>query len=392
MSANVVFVFGLVALVSAILAWGLCVLPRENMQILATIPLRRIDGDLWRGVNLTWYGVMQMTGIVLAIALTLVLAGAAGVPTHALVLVIGVMLAVALPAAGLVARLVERQRGTFTVGGAVFAAAMFLPWTTVALDVLTGSDHAVPIISALAVAYPLGEGVGRLACISFGCCYGRRLDDCGPGLRALFGRRPAVVVGSTRKAAYAGRCEGVPLLPVPALSALVLSAGGLAGVPLFLNGNFRAAGALSLCVAFPWRFVSEFLRADYRGQGRLSAYQWMALACLAYVVSALGLLPAPVRLPDIHQGLALLVSPLTLLSLGALGVLVFIYLGVSQMTTATITNSNHLAAAPVSRDLVVNPPSVAVPAAPAWALFGMAILLFAAGASRLPRRRGSGGR
>lgn len=336
MSANVVFVFGLVALVSAILAWGLRVLPRENMQILATIPLRRVDGDVWRGVNLTWYGVMQMTGMVLGIALTLVLAGAAGVPTHALVLVIGVMLAVALPAAGLVARLVERQRGTFTVGGAVFAAAMFLPWTTLALDVVSGSDHAVPIISALAVAYPLGEGVGRLACISFGCCYGRRLDDCGPALRALFGWRPAVVVGSTRKAAYAGRCEGVPLLPVPALSALVLSAAGLAGVPLFLNGNFRAAGALSLCVAFPWRFVSEFLRADYRGKGRLSAYQWMALACMAYVVSALGLLSAPVRLPDIHHGLALLVSPLTLLSLAALGVLVFIYLGVSRMTTATI--------------------------------------------------------
>jgi hypothetical protein len=71
-----------VALVSAILAWGLRVLPRENMQILATIPLRRIDGDLWRGVNLTWYGVMQMAGMVLAVALALVLATAARVPTH----------------------------------------------------------------------------------------------------------------------------------------------------------------------------------------------------------------------------------------------------------------------------------------------------------------------
>jgi prolipoprotein diacylglyceryltransferase len=336
MSPNALFVLGLVALVSAILAWGLRVLPRENMQILATLPLRRIGGDLWRGVNLTWYGVMQMAGMVLAVALALVLATAARVPSHILVLVIGVMLAVALPAAGLVARLVEHRRGTFTVGGAVFAAALFLPWTTVVLDSLLGSDHAVPIISALAVAYPLGEGIGRLACISFGCCYGRRLDQCGPGLRALFGWRPAVVVGGTRKAAYEGQCEGVPLVPVPALSALVLSFAGLAGVPLFLDGNFRAAAVLSLSVAFLWRFTSEFLRADYRGKGRLSAYQWMALACLAYIVSALEWLSAPTRRPDIHHGLTLLGSPVVVLALAALGVVAFVYLGVSKMTTATV--------------------------------------------------------
>ncbi len=336
MSANTLFVLGLVATVSAILAWGLRVLPRENMQILASVPLRRIDGDLWRGVNLTWYGVMQMTGMVLAIALALVLAGAARVPAHALVLVIGVLLAVALPAAGLVARVVERRRGTYTVAGAVFAAALFLPWTTLGVDVLLGSDHAVPVISAIAVAYPIGEGIGRLACISFGCCYGRRVDDCGPWVRTLLGWRPAVVVGATRKAAYDGQCEGVPLLPTPALSALVLSAASLASVPLFLDGYFRAAGALSCSVAFSWRFVSEFLRADYRGRGRLSAYQWMALACLLYVVPALGFFSESRRLPNIHGGLVLLVSPFTLLALAAFGVVVFIYLGVSKMTTATI--------------------------------------------------------
>jgi len=346
MSPNMVFVVGLVVLVSAILTWGLRVLPRENMQILATIPLRRIDGDLWRGVNLTWYGVMQMTGMVLAIALALVLATAAGVPTQALVLVIGVMLAVALPAAGIVARLVERRRGTFTVGGAVFAAALFLPWTALALDLLTRGDHALPIISAIAVAYPLGEGIGRLACVSFGCCYGRRLEDCGPGLQALFRRRPAVVVGATRKAVYDGRCEGVPLVPAPALSALVLSFAGLIGVPLFLDGDFRAAAVLSLSVAFLWRFASEFLRADdrggRRGKRRLSAYQWMALASLVYVVSAVGLgsavglLSSPVRRPGILDGLALLASPFTLLALAAIGVAVFAYLGVSKVTTATL--------------------------------------------------------
>ncbi|MGB8293966.1 MAG: prolipoprotein diacylglyceryl transferase family protein [Polyangia bacterium] len=336
MSANSLFVLVLVALVSAILTWGLRVLPHENMQFLATVPLRRIEGGLWRGVNLTWYGVMQMIAMVLGIALALVLAGAAGVPVYAVALVMAVLLAVALPAAGLVARVVERRRGTFTVGGAVFVGALFLPWTTLGLDAIFGSDHALPIMSALAVVYPLGEGIGRLACISFGCCYGRRLDECGPRVRALFARRPAVVWGSTRKAAYAGKCEGVPLLPTQALSALVLSAAGLGGVPLFLAGDFRAAGVLSCSVAFCWRFASEFLRADYRGEGRISPYQWMALACLLYLVPAFGFLSASKRLPDIQGGLTLLQSPITLLGLAVLGAVVFLYLGVSKVTTAII--------------------------------------------------------
>jgi hypothetical protein len=62
----------------------------------------------------------------------------------------------------------------------------------------------------------------------------------------------------------------------------------------------------------------------------------MALACLAYIVSALGWLSAPTRRPDIHHGLSLLGSPFAVLALAALGVLVFVYLGVSKMTTATV--------------------------------------------------------
>ncbi len=41
----------------------------------------------------------------------------------------------------------------------------------------------VPIIPALAavmIAYAFGEGLGRLACISFGCCYGVALREAHP--------------------------------------------------------------------------------------------------------------------------------------------------------------------------------------------------------------------
>ena len=336
MGSNQWFSAGLIVAVGSILIFGLRILPRENMQILASVPVRRRPDGLWQGVNLTWYGAMQMTGMVCAVALALMLAGSAAVPMGKVVFMLAVLLAVALPAARLLALIVERRSGTFTVGGAVFAATVLLPWVAQLGDAWFGGIQAFPAVAALAVAYPVGEGIGRLACISFGCCYGRRLDTSPPWLRALFGWKPAIIVGRTRKAAYAGQCDGVPVLPVPALSACVLSAAGVGSVPIFLAGHFRAAALLSLGVAFAWRFVSEFLRADYRGEGRLSAYQWMALVCLCYTIPVIVWFPANHRVPDIHRGLVLFDSPLVWLALAGLGLVVFAYLGISKMTTATI--------------------------------------------------------
>jgi hypothetical protein len=221
---NTLFTFFLASIVGTILIWGLRALPRENMQILATIPWRRLESGLWRGVNLTWYGVMQTAATLLAIALALVLAGSAGVPVPTTAMSIGLTLFLAMPSARLVARLVERRSGTFTVGGAVFVATLLLPWLARAMDALGKTDHALHLLGALAVAYPLGEGLGRLACISFGCCYGRPIDHCGPTWRRLIGKHAAVVVGRTRKAAYASGYEGIPLVPAPAMSAIVLLA------------------------------------------------------------------------------------------------------------------------------------------------------------------------
>jgi hypothetical protein len=107
-------------------------------------------------------------------------------------------------------------------------------------------------------------------------------------------------VGPTRKAAYAGRRDDEPLVPVPALSA------------------------------------SEFLRADYRGTGRLSAYQWMALAGLAMGLASVAGFRGSRPVPVVHLGLGLLTSPVALGALAAIGLAGFVYLGVSRVTTASI--------------------------------------------------------
>jgi prolipoprotein diacylglyceryltransferase len=336
MTANQAFGLGLTAAVAALVSVGLKILPRENMQILASIPVRRRSDGLWQGINLTWYGVMQAAAMVSAVGLGVVLARAAQVPVAQIAVVASVLIAVALPAARAVAFLVERRRGTFTVGGAIFVATLAMPWTARAADAYFGTSHALAMVASLSAAYALGEGIGRLACISFGCCYGRRLSDCPGWLRRLFEGRPAVVVGPTRKAAYASGCAGVPLLPVPALSAIILSGAGVAATLLFLVGQLWACALVALGIAFGWRFVSEFVRADYRGKGRLSAYQWMALGCLVYATPFVLLMPGGGDPPDVGRCLGLVTSPLAWGAVAALGVTVFGYLGISTVTTATI--------------------------------------------------------
>ena len=336
MSANECFGLGASAAILALLAFGLKVLPRENMQVLATIPTRRRADGRWQGVNLTWYGVMQAVAMVVAVTLALALALAVQVPLAEMVLILLVLLAAALPSARIVARVVEKRSGTFTVGGAIFVATMLLPPVALAADACFGTDRALAILAALAVAYAVGEGIGRLACISFGCCYGRRLDSCPPWLRGIFDGRAVIVVGPTRKAAYAGHCEGVPLLPVPACSACLLSSAGIVGVLLYLGGSLRAAALVSLGVAFLWRFASEFLRADDRGTGSLTAYQCMALVCLGFVIPCILLLPGPGSAPEIHRAAWLASAPSAWLALFGLGAAVFAYLGVSTVTASAI--------------------------------------------------------
>ena len=336
MSANAWFGAGTAAIVAALLGFGLKVLPRENMQVLAIIPVRRRADGRWQGVNLTWYGVMQAVAMVLSVSLALVLALSVGVPLGETVLVVLVLLAAGLPAASLVARAVERRRKTFTVGGAVSVAMLLLPPVALTCDAYSGADHALAMVAALGIAYAMGEGIGRLACISFGCCYGRRLDSCPPWLRSAFRGWAAVVVGPTRKAAYAGGCEKVPLLPVPALSACVLCVAAVASMLLFFGGSIRAAAMLSLGVALVWRFVAELLRADYRGGGALSAYQWMALLCIGYMAPWVLHFAGATVMPDIRRAAWLVGEPTTYLALLGLGTVVFAYLGTSSVTAATI--------------------------------------------------------
>src|SRR5206468_9925961 len=104
---------------------------------------------------------------------------------------IGIMLLICVPASKVLAWVIEGKRNTFTIAGAAFLAAIILPpglwfaqyalarWLDVGI-------RALPVLAAAAIAYALSEAIGRMACLSFGCCYGKPLREASPRLARLF--------------------------------------------------------------------------------------------------------------------------------------------------------------------------------------------------------------
>jgi len=323
------------------LVWGFRTLPQERWQFIATLPLVKDADGQWRGVNLTYYGFFSAAAYVVAVVVLLTLLGAVGIPSgQILALVIGVLL-VCVPASRIVAGIVERKRHTFSVAAAFFVALFAVPLAVFGLNLAANDAKQalpfLPVMAAAAIAYAFGEGLGRLGCISFGCCYGKRLEETPRWVQKLFARWHFVFLGRTKKIAYAGGLDGARVLPVQGLTALLYVTAGLLGFWLFLRGREGIAFVIAIAVTQLWRLYSETLRADYRGGRQVSAYQWMAVAGIVYAGLAGWLLPAfPHPRPDLLAGAATLWHPGMLLFLQVLWAVIFIYTGRSSVTEAKV--------------------------------------------------------
>src|SRR5262245_57721512 len=167
------FLLALASFFVVLFHWGFRHLPAADWQIMATIPAQqRLDGS-WQGVNLTYYGLFNANACVFSCAMILLLMASIDVPVTATLSVTAALLLICIPAAKIVARLVEKKPSTFTVGGASFVGILLLPWITFSFNSLLGTrlGMRVPIVQTLAaaaIAYAFGEAFGRLACISFG--------------------------------------------------------------------------------------------------------------------------------------------------------------------------------------------------------------------------------
>ncbi len=271
--------------------WCFRNLPNERWQFAAILPSpnrQQTDHD-WIGTNITFYGVISALAYAAATATFVFLCGSMGQPLWPTLAFICLMLAVCTPASKLIAHWVEGGNVNFTIGGATFAGALLLP-IALFLSARIAADgfNAIALIAAAGLAFVLGEAIGRFGCLSFGCCYGRRLSDVGPLQRALYGRTATTYRGPLKKISYVSNMENTPVVPVQSIASVVLFVLFLLGLWLFWRQNFAACALLVIWGSQSWRVYSETLRADYRGGSRVSAYQWMALAtCVITTVTVL---------------------------------------------------------------------------------------------------------
>ena len=268
------------------------------------------------------------------------------IPPFAILATVGALFIIALPSARLVARVVERKLHTFTIAGALFVGILIAP----AIIALINSMFAgrvipmIPAIAAVAVAYAYGEGAGRLACISFGCCYGKPVQRTHPVLKRIFNSLNFTFAGRTKKVSYEGGLEGIKVIPIQAITAVTYVVIALGGTYMFLKSHFIAATLLAVVGTQLWRSISETMRADYRGRGKgkLSDYQIMAMINIIYVIGLLIVCPlGQVNTPDVLIGLASLWNPAIMIALTSLWVTIFLYTGRSSVTGSLLSFQVH---------------------------------------------------
>jgi len=339
---NIAFVACLALAMAALFWWAFKTLPNERWQMIASVPVCKREDGAWKGLNLTFYGFFSATGTVFGIAAAVLLLAAIGISPAMGLAFAAAMVAGCVPLSRAVAALVEKKRNTFTIAGAAFTAAILLPplvWfgEPVLRTVSNSSIYALPVLAAMAIAYALGEAIGRLACISFGCCYGLPLRDASKLPARLFSHHHMIFHGSTKKVAYASGLEDQPLIPVQALTSIVFGTSGVLGLSFFLAQRWRFAMIVPVLGTWGWRAIAETLRADHRGGTKISLYQAMSIVAVAYLSLAAMVLPALGPIPNLGLGLYQFRFLPVVLSLQALWVCLFLYYGRSRVTGAVLS-------------------------------------------------------
>jgi hypothetical protein len=342
--------FACCLLAAWIFRWAFRHLPGECWQIAVAIPARvRAIGDsdaTWPAVNITFYGVISAVAYMLAVLAFVFLAGAANQPIAAVAIFSMLLLLVGMPASKWVALWVEGVPG-HTIGGALFAVVVaVLPalWLTNVVCSAVGLPRAEPgiLLAAAAIAYVLGEAIGRLACLSFGCCYGRTIDSATPLQRALYSSTATTYRGRFKKIAYASGLEGRPVIAVQSVACTALFVVFVVSVWFFWKGYTALSLIIALGLAQLWRAYSETLRADYRGRDGFTLYQGMALVgvALTLLYSWIHKVPVPV-IPTFARGLDVVVRIEVILCTQALAIVILVLMGRSYVTSSRLEYKLH---------------------------------------------------
>lgn len=331
------------------LAWACRSLLQERWQILAAIPSaknRNCEHNSWQGRNLTFYGVLLANGCLAGTTVFLLLCSSIGLTLESILFLAGISISVSMFAASFLAQIIENKKNTMTVAGAATVGLYFIPFCIIVINNTEFFQPLtlpiLPVMAALSIGFILGEGLGRLACISFGCCYGRAISDLGPVARRFFTRVGCIFHGHTKKIAYASKLDGVKVVPIQAMTAFLYVTVALICMYLFLENHFYWAFGLSSIVAMGWRILSEQLRADYRGDRRFTLYQLMSIMNICFCLLFLYLVGEPTGFKtDLATGLSVFWNPSVILFLQCIWLGIFLYTGVSKVTGSVVTFRVH---------------------------------------------------
>lgn len=323
-------------------------LPRERWQFFASIPVSKDTGDSWQAVNITWYGLILSTATLFAVTVYLIMLGAVGVPIEASLSLMALLLLICVPAASLMARLVERKPATLTIGGAAFIGGIVAPFLILLLNrfaaALFGAELPMAeTLAACAVAFLFGEGLGRLACLSYGCCYGKPVFEYRGILRKIFDWSAVVYEGENKKIAYAAGLDGQKIVPIQLITMLVSSCAGVVTLLLYAEGKPLLAYLAATAFAGFWRIFSEFFRNDYRGSGKVSVYQIISGFSVVYALGICVFLQSDTALlsVDLLRGTLSLWSPGILLVLFATWLGLVAFTGISSTTYSRVSFHLH---------------------------------------------------
>lgn len=314
------------------------ILPGEKWQFMAALPIRKKASGRFESKNITWYGFFTATSIVYAVILMFLFATSCDINAEQISVFCATILAIAIPSAKLIAAIVEKRKGTITIGGAAFAALLFAPPAAYAINMFNERTGASGILlSSMAIAYIAGEGFGRLACLSFGCCYGKKITECGYTAQKIFANLYFTFNGALKKSSYDGKSNGKKLIPIQGITAIFLSSAAVTSSILFFSNHMKASFLTAICCGFGWRFLSEFLRSDHRGSSQITHYQWMSILAVIYCIAVSFLIGFDSsNYPDLSKSLPVLSDVKFILVMQFLWLFAFLYTGVSTVTKSEI--------------------------------------------------------
>lgn len=330
--------------VTSICYYGITRFPSRDRQFLASLPLRKNEDGTFQGLNITTYGLMNAVAYTFGTSIFLFLSLSSETPIGIIILSVLVILLISMPASKIVAKLVEKKDNTFTVSGGSFVGGLLSPiifYIFLYLDCKDSSmalSKTLVLLGAVSTAYLFGEGLGRLGCLSFGCCYGSRVDTLKRGFKIFFSNFYTKFQGDTKKVAYEGGLEGEKTVPVQTMAIILFNLTALFSTFLFLNKSFLSSFLISVVSAQFFRFFSEFLRSDFRGNKKITVYQIFSIIMTLYSFIVAYLLKDNRATPqvNIEYGLSVFFTAKILILLQIIFLGAFIYTGTSKVTYSKI--------------------------------------------------------